>query len=96
MLADQGTSRGVAGAGVASSGVALLDSVERDLRAHVREIEGKVLTIVASLVGGQLAHWTARPPVPSQPFRNISRSEDYLYFRIESNSLFVGSVKPRG
>lgn len=69
-LLDRNSGRGMVGA---SGGVALLDSVERDIHAHVIEIEGKVLTIVDNLLGSQLSHWTARPPVPSQPFRNISR-----------------------
>ncbi|XP_046587056.1 vacuolar protein sorting-associated protein 54 isoform X1 [Neodiprion lecontei] len=84
VLADHGTSRGVAGAAAVSGGVALLDSVERDIRAHVREIEGKVLTIVGSLVGAQLSHWTARPPVPSQPFKNISRHVVKLHEAVSS------------
>lgn len=49
------------------------DTVERDLDSHIREIEGKVLSIVTSLVVSQMAGWDARPPVPSQPFRSISR-----------------------
>ena len=56
-----------------SGGVALLDTVERDIRSHIREIEGKILTIVDNLLGGQINSWTARPPVPSQSFRNISK-----------------------
>lgn len=49
------------------------DSVEKDFYSHIKEIESKVLTIVTSLVHSQLSNWNARPPVPSQSFRNISR-----------------------
>lgn len=50
-----------------------LDTVERDVASHVQEIESKVLTIVSSLLSVQLDRWEVKPPVPSQPFRNISR-----------------------
>lgn len=72
-LTEQNPSRGLIGISGVSGGVALLDSVERDIRAHVREIEGKILIIVDNLLGGQISKWTARPPVPSKSFRNISR-----------------------
>lgn len=49
------------------------DTVEKDFVSHVKEIDVKVLTIVSSLVDTQLNSWQARPPVPSQAFRNISR-----------------------
>lgn len=49
------------------------DSIEKDFASHIKEIENKVLAIVCDLVTNQLANWDARPPVPSQPFRNISR-----------------------
>lgn len=49
------------------------DSVEKDFYSHIKEIEAKVLAIVTSLVHSQLNNWNARPPVPSQSFRNISR-----------------------
>lgn len=49
------------------------DTVEKDFSSHIKEIDAKVLTIVSSLVDSQLSNWTARPPVPSQSFRNISR-----------------------
>lgn len=49
------------------------DSVEKDFYSHIKEIEAKVLTIVTTLVHSQLNNWNARPPVPSQSFRNISR-----------------------
>ncbi|XP_018370917.1 PREDICTED: vacuolar protein sorting-associated protein 54 [Trachymyrmex cornetzi] len=71
-LTEQNPSRGLIGTSGISGGVALLDSVERDIRAHVREIEGKILIIVDNLLGGQISKWTARPPVPSKSFRNIS------------------------
>lgn len=49
------------------------DTIEKDFVSHIKEIETKVLTIVTSLVSTQLNSWNARPPVPSQSFRNISR-----------------------
>ncbi|XP_053666941.1 vacuolar protein sorting-associated protein 54 [Anopheles marshallii] len=49
------------------------DSVQKDFVSHIKEIENKVLSIVCDVVTGQLNNWDARPPVPSQPFRNISR-----------------------
>ncbi|XP_034181848.2 VPS54 subunit of GARP complex scat isoform X2 [Osmia lignaria lignaria] len=70
-LAEQNPSRGY-GASSISGGVALLDSVERDIHAHIKEIESKILTIVDNLLGGQISKWTARPPVPSKSFRKIS------------------------
>lgn len=69
-LAEQNPSRGVIGI---SGGVAVLDNVERDIRAHVREIEGKIIAIVDNLLGAQISDWIARPPVPSKSFRTISR-----------------------
>uniref|UniRef100_A0A8W7PF65 Vacuolar protein sorting-associated protein 54 n=1 Tax=Anopheles coluzzii TaxID=1518534 RepID=A0A8W7PF65_ANOCL len=55
------------------SSIAGYDSVEKDFVSHIKEIENKVLSIVCDVVTGQLNNWDARPPVPSQPFRNISR-----------------------
>lgn len=49
------------------------DSVEKDFLSHIKEIESKVLTIVTTLMHNLLNTWDARPPVPSQSFRNISR-----------------------
>lgn len=49
------------------------DSIEKDFSSHIKEIENKVLAIVCDLVAGQMSNWDARPPVPSQSFRNISR-----------------------
>lgn len=49
------------------------DTIEKDFTSHMREIEAKILVIVSDLVGNQLKSWDARPPVPSQAFRNISR-----------------------
>lgn len=48
-------------------------SVEKDFISHIKEIENKMLLIVSSLVNQQLMNWDARPPIPSQSFRNISR-----------------------
>lgn len=49
------------------------DTIEKDLYSHIKEVESKVLTIVTTLVHNLLNTWDARPPVPSQSFRNISR-----------------------
>lgn len=49
------------------------DTIEKDFLSHIKEIETKVLTIVTTLVHNLLNTWDARPPVPSQSFRNISR-----------------------
>lgn len=49
------------------------DSVERDFGSHVAELESKVLSIVGQIIQTQLAAWEAKPPIPSQAFRNISR-----------------------
>lgn len=73
VLAEQSSNHSIAGISSMSGGVTLLDTVERDIRSHIREIEGKILTIVDNLLGGQIANWTVKPPVPSQSFRNISR-----------------------
>lgn len=53
--------------------VAGFDTIENDFTSHMKEIEAKILVIVSDLVGNQLKSWDARPPVPSQAFRNISR-----------------------
>lgn len=48
-------------------------TVEKDFLSHIKEIENKMLMIVSQLVSTQLSSWDARPPIPSQSFRNISR-----------------------
>lgn len=48
-------------------------TVEKDFLSHIKEIENKMLMIVSQLVSTQLSNWDARPPIPSQSFRNISR-----------------------
>lgn len=48
-------------------------TVEKDFFSHIKEIENKMLMIVSQLVSSQLQNWDARPPIPSQSFRNISR-----------------------
>lgn len=48
-------------------------TVEKDFLSHIKEIENKMLMIVSQLISTQLASWDARPPIPSQSFRNISR-----------------------
>lgn len=49
------------------------DAVERDFVSHIKEVDAMILSIVSQLVTAQMEQWAARPPVPSQPFRNISR-----------------------
>jgi vacuolar protein sorting-associated protein 54 len=53
--------------------VSHFDGVEKDVNSHVQEIEGKVLFIISNLITVQLNQWDARPPIPSQAFRSISR-----------------------
>lgn len=48
-------------------------TIEKDFLSHIKEIENKMLMIVSQLVNSQLINWDARPPIPSQSFRNISR-----------------------
>ncbi|XP_055379265.1 vacuolar protein sorting-associated protein 54 [Condylostylus longicornis] len=56
-----------------STSIGGYDIVEKDFVSHIKEIEQKVLSIVSNLVINQLQSWDARPPVPSQSFRNISK-----------------------
>lgn len=49
------------------------DTIEKDFKLHIEENDSKVQMIVSQSVHNQLSSWDARPPVPSQSFRNISR-----------------------
>ncbi|ALC44468.1 scat [Drosophila busckii] len=49
------------------------EAIERDYQSHVKEIENKIHGIVSERVAVQLETWEARPPIPSQSFRHISR-----------------------
>ncbi|KAH8377915.1 hypothetical protein KR093_007848, partial [Drosophila rubida] len=49
------------------------EAIERDYQGHVKEIEHKIHGIVSERVIAQLEAWEARPPIPSQTFRLISR-----------------------
>lgn len=49
------------------------DIIERDYNGHIKEIENKIYGIVSDRVAMQLETWDARPPIPSQCFRIISR-----------------------
>ncbi|XP_073822897.1 VPS54 subunit of GARP complex scat [Musca autumnalis] len=49
------------------------DIIERDYHGHIKEIENKIYGIVSDRVAMQLDSWDARPPIPSQCFRIISR-----------------------
>ncbi|XP_058981151.1 vacuolar protein sorting-associated protein 54-like [Musca domestica] len=56
-----------------STAVAGFDIIERDYNGHIKEIENKIYGIVSDRVAMQLDSWDARPPIPSQCFRIISR-----------------------
>lgn len=49
------------------------EAIERDYQGHIKEIEHKIHGIVSERVTAQLEAWDARPPIPSQTFRHISR-----------------------
>ncbi|CAH4037751.1 unnamed protein product [Pieris brassicae] len=48
-------------------------SIEHDIEGHKKEIENKISFIVSNMLCSQLVGWDAKPPVPSQTFRNISK-----------------------
>ncbi|XP_053958794.1 vacuolar protein sorting-associated protein 54 [Anastrepha ludens] len=56
-----------------ANAVSGFDSIEKDFHSHIKEIENKIYSIVTERVSLQLEQWDARPPIPSQSFRNISR-----------------------
>ena len=62
-----------------NSGLTGWITVEKDFVSHIKEIENKMQTIVSQLVSSQLDNWDARPPIPSQSFRAISRHFVKLY-----------------
>lgn len=49
------------------------DNIESDIISHKQEIENKICLIVSNMLSSQLTGWDAKPPVPSQTFRNISK-----------------------
>ncbi|XP_063621173.1 vacuolar protein sorting-associated protein 54 [Cydia splendana] len=49
------------------------DSIQNDIVSHKQEIENKICLIVSNMLCSQLTGWDAKPPVPSQTFRNISK-----------------------
>ncbi|XP_034826857.1 vacuolar protein sorting-associated protein 54 [Maniola hyperantus] len=49
------------------------NSIENDIAGHKKEIENKISIIVSNMLCSQLGGWEAKPPVPSQTFRNISK-----------------------
>lgn len=49
------------------------NSIESDIMSHKQEIENKICLIVSNMLASQLSSWDAKPPVPSQTFRNISK-----------------------
>lgn len=48
-------------------------NIESDIVSHKQEIENKICLIVSNMLSSQLTGWDAKPPVPSQTFRNISK-----------------------
>lgn len=48
-------------------------NIESDIISHKQEIENKICLIVSNMLCSQLTGWDAKPPVPSQTFRNISK-----------------------
>ncbi|XP_013187838.1 vacuolar protein sorting-associated protein 54 [Amyelois transitella] len=48
-------------------------NIESDIVSHKQEIENKICLIVSNMLISQLTGWDAKPPVPSQTFRNISK-----------------------
>lgn len=48
-------------------------NIESDIVSHKHEIENKICLIVSNMLSSQLTGWDAKPPVPSQTFRNISK-----------------------
>ncbi|XP_062527501.1 vacuolar protein sorting-associated protein 54 isoform X2 [Bombyx mori] len=48
-------------------------AIESDIASHKQEIENKICLIVSNMLCSQLTGWDAKPPVPSQTFRNISK-----------------------
>lgn len=60
------------------------DVVEEDIGHHIQQLETKVITIMNTLLGEQLAEWNAKPPVPSKQFRNISRHLTKLHEAVSS------------
>ncbi|XP_011563966.3 vacuolar protein sorting-associated protein 54 [Plutella xylostella] len=49
------------------------ETVVNDMTSHKKEIENKICLIVSNMLSSQLTGWEAKPPVPSQTFRNISK-----------------------
>lgn len=49
------------------------NNIESDLISHKQEVENKICLIVSNMLASQLNGWDAKPPVPSQTFRNISK-----------------------
>lgn len=49
------------------------ESIEQDIKNHKSEIENKICLIVSNMLSLQLTGWDAKPPVPSQTFRIISK-----------------------
>lgn len=48
-------------------------TLQNDINSHKQEIENKICIIVTNLLTSQLTGWEAKPPVPSQTFRSISK-----------------------
>ncbi|CAB3381281.1 Hypothetical predicted protein [Cloeon dipterum] len=50
-----------------------LANLEKDIMSHCKEIENKLLALICGLVSREVSQWDARPPVPSNSFRNVSK-----------------------
>ncbi|XP_065340218.1 vacuolar protein sorting-associated protein 54 isoform X2 [Cloeon dipterum] len=50
-----------------------LANLEKDIMSHCNEIENKLLALICGLVSREVGQWDARPPVPSNSFRNVSK-----------------------
>ncbi|XP_050673823.1 vacuolar protein sorting-associated protein 54 [Leptidea sinapis] len=67
-------------------------SILNDIAGHKQEIENKISVIVSNMLCSQLGGWDAKPPVPSQTFRNISKHLVKLHEAL-TDILPVGQIK---
>ncbi|XP_059476714.1 vacuolar protein sorting-associated protein 54 [Neocloeon triangulifer] len=56
-----------------------IENLERDIMSHCREIENKLLALIGGLLSREICQWDAKPPVPSNSFRNVSKHMKKLY-----------------
>lgn len=61
-------------AGNTTAPTSAYENIEKDYQSHVKELEMKILSLMStSVCASQLLTWEAKPPIPSQAFRNICR-----------------------